>query len=253
VSDAAHILESAAGLAALPLDDPERANAYAHARECAQCARALHQAERLLAMLDAVPQAPAPPPPTLRSIAGPILVRLSALVVPARLLSAVLVATWLALVFMAKRRAGGGLAWVESAALVGVALACLASLRRIGSLAAWLAFGASALLAALAWGDGPLAPRMGVACLLTELGAAAIPIAIVVRAFIRRRSTRPTLGLVVVAAAGALVGQAALHLTCPDRNAGLHVLAFHLGGVALAAAAAFLIGGLLARRAPTEL
>jgi hypothetical protein len=38
------------------------------------------------------------------------------------------------------------------------------------------------------------------------------------------------------AAAGALAGHAALHLTCPVRAATPHLLAFHAGGVLLAAA-----------------
>jgi len=250
VTESAHILENAPGLAALPPDDSERVAAYAHAHDCGQCARALHQGERLLAALDTVPSTATPPPKRLRAIARPILARLSALVVPARLLSTVMVGLWLVLVFAAKRRTGGSTAWIESAALVSAALACLAWLRRIGPIAAWLVFGASALMAALVWGDEPFAPGKGVACVLTELAAAAVPTAILVRAFIRRRSMRPTLALVVVSAAGALVGQAALLLTCPDRTSGLHVLAFHCGGVALAAAGALVTGRLLARPVP---
>ncbi len=244
-----HIEENAAGLASLPADDPERVAAYDHARECPDCARLLGQAARMLAALDALPPAPVPPPPALRAVRQPILARLAALSLPTRLLSGVLVALWIVLVAMAKHRAGGAVAWIESAALATTALGVLALLRRFGSGTAMVAFGASALLTALAWGDGPLAPRVGLACLLTELGAALLPFLIVLRTLAKRRSINPTPALAVATAAGALVGQAALHLTCPDRTAGLHVLAFHCGGVALAALLALGVGRRLARLA----
>ncbi len=178
-----HIEENAAGLASLPADDPERVAAYDHARECPDCARLLGQAARMLAALDALPPAPVPPPPALRAVRQPILARLAALSLPTRLLSGVLVALWIVLVAMAKHRAGGAVAWIESATLA------------------------------------------------------------------KRRSINPTPALAVATAAGALVGQAALHLTCPDRTAGLHVLAFHCGGVALAALLALGVGRRLARLA----
>jgi hypothetical protein len=250
MTQAAHIEESAAGVVSLPPEDPERVAAYAHARACATCARALRQAEGLLAALDALPAAPSPPSRTLRAVARPILARLSAVVVPARLLSAIFVALWIVLVVMAKHRAGGVEAWAASAMLAAVALIALLLLRHFGSRAVGLAFGASALMAAFAWSEGSLAPRLGIACLLTELGAAVVPVGIVVRAFIKRRSATPTVGLALAAAAGALVGQAALHLTCPQRTAGPHVLVFHCGGVLLAAAIAAVIGRFVARPAP---
>jgi hypothetical protein len=243
----AHILESAPGLASLPPEDPERVAAYAHAQGCAACAKALREAEGLLTALDGVPPAPAPAARTLRAIAGPILVRLSALAVPARWLSAVLVCLWLVLVVLAKRRAGDAVAWVESGALVATAVAGLVLFRRLGSTAVGLVMGASVVLVALGWGDGPPARTVALACLVTELGAALVPLAIVVRAFVKRRSARPTPALVLAAAAGALVAQAALHLTCPGRHAGAHLLVSHLGGVALAALLAALAGRLVAR------
>jgi hypothetical protein len=250
MTQAEHIEESAAGVVSLPPEDPERVAAYAHARACATCARALRQAEGLLAALDALPVAPAPPAPRLRAVARPILARLSASIVPTRLLSPILVSLWIVLVLLAKHRAGGVAAWVASATLGAAALVALLLLRRLGSRAVALAFGASALMAAFAWSDGPLAPRLGVACLLTELGAAIVPLGIVVRAFIKRRSAAPTAGLALAAASGALVGQAALHLTCPQRTAGLHVLVFHCGGVLLAALIAAVVGRFVARPAP---
>jgi hypothetical protein len=52
------IRNDAAGLAALPAGDPEREEAWAHARECQACARALDEAERLQAMVAAMPAPP---------------------------------------------------------------------------------------------------------------------------------------------------------------------------------------------------
>jgi hypothetical protein len=56
----AHISEQAAGLAALPANDSDRVSAYEHASGCPPCRQALHEAEQLLAHLDAAPQ-PEPP------------------------------------------------------------------------------------------------------------------------------------------------------------------------------------------------
>ena len=246
--ETAHIQESAVGLASLPPDHPERVSAFAHARDCPECALALRRAESLLAKLDAVPPAPAPPPRALRAISRPILARLAAAVVPTGLLSVVLLSLWIVLVMMAKRRATGGAAWGESISLVAAALVCLGLLRRLGSVAVGLAFGASALITALAWSDGPLGPRHGVVCLLTEVGAAAVPLVILVRTFLKRRSANPSLSLVLAATTGALIGQAALRLTCPDRTAGLHVLLFHNGGLVVAAQMAILVARLLTAR-----
>jgi hypothetical protein len=47
--------------------------------------------------------------------------------------------------------------------------------------------------------------------------------------------------LAAAAAAGALAGDAALQVTCSAHGVGLHLLAFHAGGVVLAAAAASLL------------
>ena len=67
-----HILDSAPGLASLAPEDAERVAAYAHAEGCADCAKALREAEGLLAALDGLPPAPAPTAPTLRAIARPV-------------------------------------------------------------------------------------------------------------------------------------------------------------------------------------
>jgi hypothetical protein len=86
-------------------------------------------------------------------------------------------------------------------------------------------------------------------CLLTELGAAILPFAIVIRALARRRSAHPAPALVLAAAAGAVVAQAALHLTCPGRHAGAHLLVSHFGGVVVSVLAAGLAARFIARPA----
>jgi hypothetical protein len=244
-----HLHEHALGLASLPADDPERRAAAVHTRDCPDCAQALRQAERLLGKLDAALPPPSLPPRTLESIARPILGRLAAAAVPVGLLSAVLVAIWGALVLTAKHRVPLGAAWAESLALVVAALACVRAVRRIGAAAAAIVFGAFVLTWAPAGLGGELGARHGVACLLTETVAAVVPLAILARRFLRRRSANPSAGLLAGAAAGALVGQAALRLTCGDATEGLHLLVFHGGGLLLAALVAWGLSGPLGRRA----
>src|SRR5262245_7601639 len=60
----AHIDDRAAGLAALPASDPERAAAYVHAESCMRCREALEDAENLLDLLAAEPL-PGPSAPAL--------------------------------------------------------------------------------------------------------------------------------------------------------------------------------------------
>ena len=91
----------------------------------------------------------------------------------------------------------------------------------------------------LAWADAnaglhTLAPRIGVHCLSYELGFGAF-------AFVLglgwARSTLVKLGPVrasFCALGGALAGQLLLHWRCPAEHTALHLLAFHVAGVALA-------------------
>lgn len=74
----------------------------------------------------------------------------------------------------------------------------------------------------------------GFACLGMEILAGLLPLAGVLTLVWHGR--RPTASgvLAFVAGAGALVGQASLHFTCPADGLRVHMLAFHLGGVLLA-------------------
>ena len=76
-----------------------------------------------------------------------------------------------------------------------------------------------------------------------ELFAAVVPLAATAALLWRRRVAVGASLYAAVATAGALAGQAALHLTCPVRTAGEHLFVFHTGGILLAA----LVGALVAR------
>ena len=109
-----------------------------------------------------------------------------------------------------------------------------------------------ALSGAMAWLAGSaegLFPTIGAKCVAVELFAAALPLGAAVFGARRWAIPLPSLRGAVVAASGALVGQAALHLTCPVREAAMHLAIFHVGGVVLAAS----MGALVSRIAvPVE-
>jgi hypothetical protein len=243
--------EQAMNVAVLPLDDPERAAAYVHTRSCARCRRALERAIELLRHLEAIPEEEPPSEAALRAIARPVVADLSARTVPVRLVAWILAGAWAMLVLAAKHRAGGALAWTQSAALLTVAVCGALFLRWLRGSAVVVFLVASAVLVALAWGEMGSVTAPGFACLITELGGAALPFAILARRYLHRRTLDLGTPLVTVAAAGALAAQASLHLTCPGRNAGLHLLVFHLGGIAMTVLAACAGGRLLRRHAET--
>ena len=102
--------------------------------------------------------------------------------------------------------------------------------------------------AALTGVTGALDAGMGFDCLATEVACAA---AVVMGTWlaIRRGTSSLAAGSVAAgAASGAVAGAAALQLTCAAHTSLPHFIAFHTGGVLLAAAAASSVWG-LARRA----
>ena len=247
MTDGRHIGEDAAGVAALGPEDPARLAAVAHARGCPPCARSLQQADRMFTLLDSLPAAAEPPAASLGAASRLVLGRLATMVVPTRLLVLLLPVLWVIFVAMAKHRATGVEPWLKGGLLVATSLLSVSLLRVRGAGAAGLALGASVLVTALDWGPGPLEARHGVACLLTEVVVAAAATALTAWVVVRRRSRYPAPALVGTAIAGALTGQGALHLSCPIGTAGVHVLAFHVGGVVLAALMAAVVGKLMAR------
>jgi hypothetical protein len=247
MTEGRHISEDAAGVAALDPSDPARLDAEAHARACPPCARSLEQADRMFVLLDKLPAAAEPPAASLRAASRLVLGRLATMAVPTRLLVVLLPSLWVILVVMAKHRATGVEPWVQSGLLVAASLISVSLLRVLGVVSAGLALGASVLATAPGWGPGALEVRHGVACLLTELGVAAAATALTAWVVVRRRSRYPAPAFVGTAVAGALTGQAALQLSCPSGTAGLHLLAFHIGGVVLAALMARLVAQVMGR------
>ncbi|HVZ71322.1 MAG TPA: hypothetical protein VHJ20_03015 [Polyangia bacterium] len=238
MSETPHISADAMALAALEPRDPERVAATRHARSCTGCAQALRNAEDLLKHLAALPEEKPPSAGVLRDIAGPVVRNLSLRAVPSALIAGVLACVWTGLVLTARHRLGGGPALAGSAALLACAAASVFLVRRLGGAATVATMIASTLMVALAWQETGAFTPDGLMCLLTEVEVGAIPFVILLGVFLRRRTLDLTAPLVSVAAAGALAGQAALHLTCPGRGAGLHLLAFHAGGVVATIAAA---------------
>jgi hypothetical protein len=233
------IRAEAPGLAALRADDPERVAALAHARGCPECERALCEGERLQSLLARVEPEPLPAG-ALERVRGAVQEALRR-EARRRLVASVaaLCVLPLVLVGFARSRSGSGADWALAAVLWSLAVA-VASAGRAGPIAAT---GAAALVGTA----GPLDPSLGLECAGTELASAAT---VVLAAWIvaRRDGTSVTRSTLLGAAvAGALAGDAALQLTCAARTSAPHLLAFHVGGVLLAAAAASALGRVLRR------
>ena len=231
-------------LAALPPDDPEREAARSHASGCPDCARALHEAERLQALLS---EAEAPPLPAGALERASLAIsaelrhegRLRAL-----MSAAAAAGSFVAIAALARARSQAFVDWALAVALCAAALLLAAAARRRPLLAAGAALAAAAAGAVLLGSPGDLFPSTGVECLATELASAA---AVVGAAWLALRggTTSPARSaMAAAAAAGALAGDAALQVACPVRAAMPHLLAFHVGGVVVAAGGA----GLLWRR-----
>jgi len=128
---------------------------------------------------------------------------------------------------------GGGLA------LAAVIVSSLAGRFAVGIV---LAAVIAAIAAALVGGSaGAIDPGTGAECLMTELFSAAVVAG--AAWFGVGRGSRATMwgALAAGGVAGALAADAALQVTCRAHLASFHVLAFHLGGVLLVAAAALTV------------
>lgn len=233
-------------LASLPQGDPERAAAEEHAGSCAGCTRALRQGGQLLALVD-VELRPAPSAEALRRVEQAVLLKIEREAHAAPPRTRLLAAAGPALAFTAlvaiNRHPPHDLAsWVVACAAASLA-ALLAALVPRGFRTAAAAVGSSLALALVASNAMGLMPMIGVKCLALELGCALVPFGLFAAtrgAILRPASPGATAAL---AAAAALAGQAALHLSCPVRGALPHLLAFHVGGVVVAA----LLGARFAR------
>jgi hypothetical protein len=246
-----HICQQALALVASARGERELKEAWEHARTCARCATALHEGERMLALVDAE-LAPSPPSSeallrAMRAVELELELELDRR--PARSLQtarmAVAVATISAGAALAGPFARHHYLDASSAALAAVAALTAAVLAWLGvgrrtAVAALAACAVSLVVAALASGSLGLFAAVGVHCLALELFTAAWPLAALAAAGGLSSSTSGWT-TAALASAGALAGQGALHLTCPERSATPHLLAFHLGGVVLAAVAGWAV------------
>lgn len=242
MSNCDELRPKAAGIAALPEGDPEREAFLAHARGCPGCTEALREGEKLVAAL-ARAELPRPSSRALRRASAPILAELT----PSRWhlrAAAALLAFAIPLLFSRHRDTEG---WA-AAAVVLVLAAALSSVAGALHAGAWVALAASAGFAIAAGGipglpdaEAGLAMHIGVHCFGLELIGGAIAAAVVLW-----RAGRSAASLAPTAAAGALAAQAALHLTCTAHAQAPHLWAFHVGGVAAAALAGWMLQNRLA-------
>jgi hypothetical protein len=230
----------APGLASLPPEDPGRRAAWAHAAGCEGCARALREAERLQALLGEW----SPAPLSAAAYGQAALAVEAELAKEARRRAAWPMAAAAAfmgtMVAMARHPGGSALDWGTAGVLGAVALALLGLAGRRPRLVVGVAAAAAAGAALLVGRAGPVEPGLGAECLMWELSAAALVLGAGWVA-VRGGSFSPARSAAAAAAAGALAGDAALQVTCAAHGVGPHLLAFHAGGVVLAAAVAGLL------------
>ena len=228
---------NAAGIAALPEGDPDREAFFAHARGCSGCMEALQEGEKLVA---ALARAELPPPSSraLHRASAPILAELTPSRWPLRAAAAV-AAFAIPLLFSSHRDLEGWAAAVLVLALA-TALSATAGALRAG---AWVALAASAGFAIAAGGipgfadtEPGLAARVGIDCLVLELAGGAVATALVLW-----RTGASAAFPAATAAAGALAAQGALHLACTAHAQAPHLWVFHVGGVAAAALAGWML------------
>lgn len=237
----------APGLATLRSDDPERVAAWAHANGCAECARALREAERLQTLVASWNPERLPAGATERASRA-IVAELRREAWRRALGSiAAVCASMLLYVGFARNRSRSGEDWAVAAVLGGVAIVLAAFARRRPLVVVGVTV-LAALAAGLAPGETPLAGAPGVHCLATEIASAAMVVGAVWLA-IRGGTTSPaSSAIAAAAAAGALAGDAALQVTCGAQNEIPHLLLFHVGGVLLAAAGLSLLWRAVAAR-----
>jgi hypothetical protein len=151
------------------------------------------------------------------------------------------------LVALASHRSPSTADWAVALVLVAGA-AALAALASRFSLGVAVAAIFAAVAAALArGGQGPLALSMGLDCLATEIGAAALVGGVAWLAVRRGPSARARNALAAAGAAGAVAADAALQVTCAASASLAHLLVFHVGGVV-----AVVVAGALARALARE-
>ena len=237
--------QDAAGIASLPEGDPEREQYLLHAGGCAGCLQALREGEKLMRAIEASPL-PAPSKEALQRASAAIAAELRAPARPRWIwpAAAAAVAAFCVPILLSRQLDREGLAAALVVLIAATLLAGTAGVLRAGALVT-LAASAGFALAAGGVPVGLLSTPVhlgGIDCAVLELAAAALPLA--ATAWMFRRRSLPG-ALATAAAAGALAGQAALHLGCPGNHSALHLWVFHVGAVAAAALLGFLVEGRL--------
>jgi hypothetical protein len=232
------IRADAPGLAALHPYDPERVAAESHARGCAGCARALREAGRLQALIAACEPPPIPAGAlerASREIAAEL--RREA---RRRVIGSVVAVCASVLVFVgfARNPSRSLFDWTLAAVLWAFAVVLAVTASRKPLLTTALAVLAGVAAASISGAPGNLAALLGLECLATEVASAAIVVGAVWLALRGGTTSPPRPAIAAAAAAGALAGDAALQVTCSAHTALPHVMAFHVGGILIAAAAA---------------
>jgi hypothetical protein len=237
VSTCEELRAKAAGVASLPEDDAERQEYARHARTCPGCMAALREGEKLLG---ALARAELPPPSrrALERASAPILADLRPLRWPLRAVAAL--AAFAVPVLFSRHRDWEGWAAALVVLAGATALSMTAGVLRAG---AWVALAASAGFAIGAGGipgfegaGAGLAVRIGLHCFALEMLGGAIAAGLVLW-----RKDRVPGSLPAMAAAGALAAQASLHLVCAAHGEAPHLWVFHVGAVAAAAFAGWIV------------
>lgn len=227
--------------------DAERRAADLHADVCGPCTAARARSQNLLLLLQQLPQPPAPQASTLHrvltGIDGALVVELGAQRRAVRLQIGAMVVGFVLLVAGARERVGGRTDWAMALSLLWIATMVPTAVRL------WRKAGLLLLVLAVPFAlwrvtGGGFELGHALPCVLGELMGAALPL-VALAAVIRQTGVFVgPLAFAAAAAGGAMAGQAALLLTCPGGRLG-HLLAFHVGTVALGA-----VLGALARRLP---
>lgn len=143
-----------------------------------------------------------------------------------------------ALLGLAQHRQDGAGDWVVAAGLAAVALVLAALAGRFRAALAVSAVGASIAAVAASGRGGGLELATGIHCLALELLAAAVVAGAAWFGVRGGGAGAVQRALAGGAVAGALAADAALQITCAAHGEVPHLLAFHVGGVLLVAAAA---------------
>jgi len=204
------IQTQAAGLASLAPGDRERRAAEAHALSCASCAGALAEGAAVLSLVDEALPLGVPQPEALARARREILAEMAAESTPSQLPAP-----------PRRRRSRASAA----------AVAALAALPVL-----------SLVLAIFKSGAAGLQGTIGIKCVAFELAFAVGPLVATFALARSGRLGRPILAVAAGAAAGALVGQAVLHVTCHALPSTSHALVFHTLPVMLALALGALAG-----------